>query len=335
MERAFIIYRTLLKAKHTPHLGVYKALLNACIQCGEPKRVSALLDEMAKFGVELDKVTFGMVCGAASQTADTTLASSLVRLLRTTKVSLNVMDYTQIILAFTRGGQFEKALEVLGLMYSMGVQPNHVTFVCLLSACTDLETGKRLHKQLKEVGVLQTAKLKTSLLEMYSNCGSLKDAKTVFSELLVKDEFMWSAMISACRKNERPQEAIYYFQRMKKEGSKPDHITFISALSACADLSALPTGRRIHREIEKSKIPLSTPLNNSLVNLYTRCAQVQVAKSIFEGMKDRDVVSWNGMINGFALNGNGALGLEYFVRMEREGVEPNNITFVCLLNGFR
>jgi pentatricopeptide repeat protein len=45
----------------------------------------------------------------------------------------------------------------------------------------------------------------------------------------------------------------------------------------------------------------------------------------------QDVISWNAILAGFAVHGHGNKALEHFEQM-CEGVEPNDVTFVCILS---
>lgn len=46
------------------------------------------------------------------------------------------------------------------------------------------------------------------------------------------------------------------------------------------------------------------------------------ARSVFDSMEMRDVISWNAMIGGYAQNGNGNEALELFKQMEQDGIQP-------------
>ena len=66
--------------------------------------------------------------------------------------------------------------------------------------------------------------------------------------------------------------------------------------------------------------------------MYAKCGSMDDACSVFDSMQSRNVISWNAMIAGYAQNGNGKEALELFQQMQQEGVKPNSVTFVALLN---
>lgn len=52
---------------------------------------------------------------------------------------------------------------------------------------------------------------------------------------------------------------------------------------------------------------------------------------MFDEMREREVASWNAMINGYALNGNARAALELFLTMMRE-VKPDEVTMLVVLS---
>ncbi|CAK9275990.1 unnamed protein product [Sphagnum jensenii] len=69
--------------------------------------------------------------------------------------------------------------------------------------------------------------------------------------------------------------------------------------------------------------------------MYAKCGSMEDAKRVFDKMPLWDVVSWNSILGGFAMNGHGKEALTYFEQMCEEGVQPDDITFVCLLSACR
>jgi pentatricopeptide repeat protein len=56
------------------------------------------------------------------------------------------------------------------------------------------------------------------------------------------------------------------------------------------------------------------------------------AQRVFNKMPSHDVVSWNAILGGCAMHGHGNEALKHFEQMCEEGVQPDDITFVCLLS---
>ncbi|XP_057873030.2 pentatricopeptide repeat-containing protein At1g11290, chloroplastic isoform X2 [Cryptomeria japonica] len=117
---------------------------------------------------------------------------------------------------------------------------------------------------------------------------------------------------------------------MQQTGFQPDQFTFASVLPACAKMGALEQGMDIHKSIKDRGI-LSDVVENALVDMYAKCGSIDKARQLFDRMPQRDVVSWNAMIAGYAQNGFGEKALETFKQMELAGVKPNSTTFASVL----
>ncbi len=52
---------------------------------------------------------------------------------------------------------------------------------------------------------------------------------------------------------------------------------------------------------------------------------------VFNKISSHDAVSWNAILGRYAMQGPGMEALKHFEQMCEEGVQPNDITFVCLL----
>ncbi len=63
--------------------------------------------------------------------------------------------------------------------------------------------------------------------------------------------------------------------------------------------------------------------------MYAKCGSVKDAYRVFHKMRSHDVVSWIAMLIGFAMPGHAKEAIAHFEQMCEEGVEPDNVTFVC------
>lgn len=91
----------------------------------------------------------------------------------------------------------------------------------------------------------------------------------------------------------------------------------------------LQKGKALHAQIIKTGPNSCVHIANSLVNFYAKCGDLPKAKLIFEAIPDKDVVSWNSLINGYSQQGqNGSSHvMELFQRMRAENAFPNAHTF--------
>ncbi|KAJ7558177.1 hypothetical protein O6H91_04G027400 [Diphasiastrum complanatum] len=234
----------------------------------------------------------------------------------------------------SKAGQYSKALQFFNQMQSEGVKPDKYTFVLVLKACSRLaalEEGKLIHQQVIESGCQSDVFVGNCLVNMYTECGSIRDACTVFINMPTRDLVTWNTMISGYVKCAESQKALETFQLMKIEEVRPDRITFVSVLSACANLAILEEGILAHSEVIRSSCESDISVGNCLIDMYIKCGSMESASRVFNNMSTRDVISWSAMIMGYAKDGQGETALKFFSDMENHSVQPNNITFMGAL----
>ncbi|XP_078447166.1 pentatricopeptide repeat-containing protein At3g26630, chloroplastic-like [Wolffia australiana] len=150
----------------------------------------------------------------------------------------NVVTWTALVNAYARSGRPERAFELFRRMQQENVRPNAFTVVALLIACTELgsaELGRLVHRYARRHGRLDAEPfVATALIDMYSRCGSLAEARRVFDDAPRRTLAVWNAMIASSGVHGHGAEAVSLFREMESSGLRPDNITFYGVLSACA-----------------------------------------------------------------------------------------------------
>jgi pentatricopeptide repeat protein len=167
---------------------------------------------------------------------------------------------------------------------------------------------------------------------MYAKCGSIEDAWRVFNRIPIRNVVAWNAMILGLVKCGQGQKALELYQQMQHEGVKPGPLTFVGLLNACATLSVLEDGKRVHEQTIQSGCESDIFVASSLINMYAKCGSIEDAQRVFNKMPIRDVVSWSTMILGYVKCGRGQKALELSQQMQHEGVQPVPATFLGMLN---
>ncbi|CAM6128797.1 unnamed protein product [Calypogeia fissa] len=231
-----------------------------------------------------------------------------------------------------------EALAILKSRLQRGIAVDSHMYVDVLKRCSkqkDLLTAKQVHDFIKESGMDENPYLATSLLNVYIKCGQLLDARQVFDELEKKDVLTWNMMIAGYAKSNHGcgQEAYGLFLQMRREGFKPDAITYMSILAASSTAGALEWVTEVHGLATTAGLLESdVRLGNALVHRYAESGSLDDARLVFDRIKKRNIVTWNALIGGLAQHGCGDDAYQLFLKMRQEGFDPDAITFLSILN---
>ncbi len=229
----------------------------------------------------------------------------------------------------------QKGLESSQQVQCEAVQPDPGIFVAVLNACASLvalEEGSCVHEHIIQSGFGSNVVVNNSLIDMYVKCGSIDDAWGVFNQMPTQDVVSWNAMILGHVKCGQGHKALALYGEMQREGVQPDPYTFVGVLSACASVEALEEGRHIHEQIIRCGCESNVFLGNSLIDMYAKCRSMEDAGRVFGMMHTRNIVAWTAMILGHVKCGEGQKALALSHQMQQEGVRPDPVNFVAVLN---
>uniref|UniRef100_A0A803L026 DYW domain-containing protein n=2 Tax=Chenopodium quinoa TaxID=63459 RepID=A0A803L026_CHEQI len=157
-------------------------------------------------------------------------------------------------------------------------------------------------------------------------------AQKIFSQIQTPNIFTWNTMIRGYAFSENPKPAIDLYTQMRAVHLvEPDTHTYPFLLKATSKLLDLKLGEKVHCVVIKTGFDSLVFVQNGLVHLYATCEYPDSAYKVFDKMPVRNLVTWNSVINGFALNGKPHEVLDFFRQMTLKGVEPDGFTMVSLL----
>ncbi|XP_042488537.1 pentatricopeptide repeat-containing protein At4g02750-like [Macadamia integrifolia] len=160
------------------------------------------------------------------------------------------ISWNTIIAAY----QSEEALVLYCRMLHDGFKPDQVTFTRVISVCSALARlswGRAMHLTVIKTCFENDTVVISSLITMYSKCGFLNDATLVFERMAKRDTVVWNAMIVAQAYHGFAAEAIDLFLPMIQAGFKPDRVTFLGLLTACAHRGLVDKGWEFFKSMEK------------------------------------------------------------------------------------
>ncbi|CAA6657976.1 unnamed protein product [Spirodela intermedia] len=215
------------------------------------------------------------------------------------------------------------------------LNPNPRTLVSLIAAVTQIGAplaGKSAHCYSLRRAFLSDLPLSNSVLNMYSKLGNADYVVRFFAAMAGKDVISWSCVLGFYARHGRTAAALELYQRMTAAGFRPNSVTVIGALQACAAAAELPEGRKLHGEILRRGLELQAAVATALIDMYMKCSCSGEAELVFSGMPTRDVVTWSAMVGGYSQSGLPDMAMEVFRRMMMEGTKPDAVAMAKLLS---
>ncbi|KAL6959266.1 Pentatricopeptide repeat-containing protein [Sarracenia purpurea var. burkii] len=214
----------------------------------------------------------------------------------------DVVSWTAMIVGYMQNGLNDDAIKLFRSMVREGPKPNVYTLAAILSVCSSvasLDHGKQIHSKAVRSGEASSVSVSNALITMYAKAGSIDGARHVFNLIQVnKDTVSWTSMIIALAQHGLGDEAIELFEKMLESGLKPDHITYVSVLSACTHIGLVEQGRGYYKLMKDSHGIEPTPSHYAcMIDLFGRAGLLQEAQDFIENMPiEPDVIAWGSLL---------------------------------------
>ena len=279
----------------------------------------------------------------------------------------NAYAWNSMIEGYEQNGRTEEAVLLFKQMQINGIKPDCFSLASMISSCvslSDWHKGKELHNFIVRNSMEEEGILRVLLVNMYAKCGSMDYAWNIYDQTIKKDVILNNVMISAFVNSGRMNDAKNVFDQMEqrnlaswnavlacyaKEGLKRgsfnhflemleneiefDVLTMVTLVNLCSSLPALEHGEQLHSLIiKKGFVNCSVVLETALVDMYAKCGVIKKAREVFDNMNEKNIISWNAMINGYSKHGCSKEALILFKEMEKEGMSPNEVTFLSILS---
>eukprot|EP00250_Pteridium_aquilinum_P024871 c29732_g1_i1 orf=2-1285(-) len=314
-----------------PDRVTFLTTLKACRTLNIPKYGMVIHDHIIRTGLESEKSVQNTLIDMYAKGENIPEARKMFDGMGTMR---NEVTWQAMIVGYIHCGQIAPALELVELMCTQGLTPGTVVSLCVLKACAvtgAIEHGRIIHKLIKSCGLDNDVMIGSALLDMYSKCGSLHEAYNVFHELPCYNVVTWGAMIAAYVRHGHSLAALEAFEKMEHENIQPDEALFSSILKACGDLGAVELGMLIHDQIHRGSLHRDVVLGNILIDMYAKCGVLEESLKVFNGLTDRDVVSWGTMITVYVQHECPLAALELFQMMQGKGLQISDVIYVGIL----
>nr|VDD22364.1 unnamed protein product [Brassica oleracea] len=247
------------------------------------------------------------------------------------------VSWNLLISGYSLSGLLGEAVRAYNTMTKDGCENlTRVTLMTMLKLSSDnghVSLGKQVHVQVSKrgfesyllVGKDRNTVMYNSLMGGLLASGMINDARKLFQGM-EKDSVSWTAMIKGLAQNGLEKAAVEFFREMKEEGLTMDQFTFGSVLPACGGLGAIREGKKVHACIIRTNFQDNVYVGSALIDMYCKCKCIDYAKTAFDGMKQKNVVSWTAMVVGYGQTGRAEEAVKMLVEMQRSGIQPDHYT---------
>ncbi|CAA0832420.1 Pentatricopeptide repeat-containing protein [Striga hermonthica] len=239
----------------------------------------------------------------------------------------DVFTWTAMVSGYVQNGRLREARQVFDEMPDKNV----VSWNAMITGYVQ-EKDMDAAWELFEVMPFRNVVSWNTMITGYAQIGNMARALDLFSWMSNRDCVSWAAIIAGYAQNGEGEKALGVFIEMKKAGERLNRSAFTCILSTCADIAAFGLGKQVHGNLVKVGFEFGCFVGNALLAMYCRCGSIDEARKVFGSINDKDVVSWNTIIIGYARHGFGAEALEHFEAMKRERVQPDEVTMVGVLS---
>ncbi|CAO2833135.1 unnamed protein product [Amaranthus hypochondriacus] len=263
--------------------------------------------------------------------------SMALRMFDSMDVTPNISTFNTIIDGLSRlnDGSY-KALAFYRRMQDLGLRPNLITALALLSACTGvgiLKLIKEIHGYTLRNAIDMNPQLKSCFVEAYGRCGCVSYACFMFYSMKESDRDVvtWSSLISAYALHGEARKALEIFNEMEGVNIKPDGITLLGVLKSCSHAGLADEAKRyIARMQEVYGVEITSDHYSCLVDVLSRAGRLYEAYEVLTKMSVKATANaWGALLGACRTYGEVELA-EVAARALFE-IEPDNAANYVLL----
>eukprot|EP01018_Ginkgo_biloba_P034626 Gb_37254 [translate_table: standard] len=304
----------------------WTAMIAAYTSHGHAQEALTLFYKMQKTGIQPNHFTFSSVLPACAKLADVKHGELIHEEIIRSGLQSNVFVGNALVDMYAKCGRINNARKLFDKM----PQQNVVSWNAMVAGYAQnglVDEALKLFDEVPERNEVSW----NAMIAGYIQNGHVADALKLFKKMPNQDVVSWTTMIAGYAQNGHGEEAFKLFRQMQLAGVKPNLQTFAIVLPACANLAALEQGKEVHEVIIRSGFHSDIFVGSALVDMYAKCGTIEFARTSFDKMNQRDVVSWSAMILGYAMHGCAKEALQLFQKMQHSGTKPDHVTFVGVL----
>ncbi|XP_019420007.1 PREDICTED: pentatricopeptide repeat-containing protein At2g45350, chloroplastic [Lupinus angustifolius] len=280
----------------------WNTMIDGCAKHGKMEDAQALFDEMP----ERDSVSWVAMIDGYAKSGDIVAGRSLFDEMP----KRDVISCNSMMAGYVHNCYSVEALQLFhDMRRAMNLLPDDTTLLIVLTAISQLghiEVGVAIHCYIMDNGYCLSGNLGVALIDMYSKCGSIKNAISVFESIEHKCVDHWNAVIGGLAIHGMGEMAFDFLMEMQRLSIVPDDITFIGLLSACGHAGMLKEGMICFKLMQNVyKVEPKVQHYGCMVDMLSRAGHVEEAKKLIEEMpiEPNDVI-WKSLLSACRIHDN-------------------------------
>lgn len=221
----------------------------------------------------------------------------------------SLVTWSSMMAGYVQNALYEEALILFHKAQILELEADPFVFSSAICACAGLASlieGNQVHAVLSKAGFGSNIFINSSLIDMYSKCGAIGEAYTLFQSVEDRNVVLWNAMISGFARHARSLEVMILFEKMQQIGMFPNEVTYISVLSACSHMGLVENGRKYFELMRTEHNVLPNVMHYStMVDILGRAGLIVAAHNLIEDMPFSATASmWGSLLASCRIHGN-------------------------------
>ncbi|PWA38483.1 pentatricopeptide repeat (PPR) superfamily protein [Artemisia annua] len=310
------------------NLVSWNSLISGYVRNGKFRKGLSLFFELEKSSVCADEYSFTAVLSVCGQLRLVKLGKCVHS--RVVKFGVECSGYVCncLIDMYGKCELVDDAVKVFDEMWFKDV----FSWNSVIAACTRNRKIEQAFAFLNQMPNPDTISY-NEMISGIAQFGDMEQAIEILSTMPNPNSSSWNSILTGYVNRNRSRDAIEFFYKMHLNDILMDEFTFSSILSGIARIGALTWGTLIHCCVVKYGFDESVVIGSALIDMYSKCGQLNTAEFLFESLPGKNLVTWNAMISGFAHNENSTKVIEIFERLKHSKyLQPDGITFLNVLS---
>ncbi|KAM0938247.1 putative tetratricopeptide-like helical domain superfamily, DYW domain-containing protein [Dioscorea sansibarensis] len=158
---------------------------------------------------------------------------------------------------------------------------------------------------------------------------------TIFNLIDIPNLFATNNLLRCLSRSPHPEKSLLFYAQLRRQAMPTNNYTYPFLLHACSRNPVLSEGQQVHSHVVKLGLDSDLFVRNSLIHFYSACCEMELSKRVFdECPSERDVVSWNAMLAGYAKSGRVDIAEKLFdIMPERDVISWSSMIMGYVQNG--